>query len=77
MYFNIGSRLYRKWENLPDGDPDKAELERFLKVYEQAPLFLVGMSDEDLIIHGIDIPENRPDPIVSPLPHNGEATGDF
>ena len=54
MYFKIGSRLYRKWKNLSDGDPDKAELERFLKVYEQAPLFLVGMSDEDLIIHDIE-----------------------
>jgi len=77
MYFKIGSRLYRKWKNLPDGDPDKAELERFLKVYEQAPLFLVGMSDEDLIVHGIDSPENRPDPIVLHCLTNGEATGDF
>jgi len=39
MYLKIGSRLYHKWKNLPAGDPDKAELERFLKVYEQAPFY--------------------------------------
>jgi hypothetical protein len=54
MYLKIGSRLYRKWKNLPPDDPDKTELERFLKIYEQAPLFLVGFSDEDLIVQGIE-----------------------
>jgi len=54
MYLKIGSRLYRKCKNLPLDDSNKTELERFLKVYEQAPLFLVGFSDEDLIVQGIE-----------------------
>jgi len=54
MYFQIGTALYRKWKDLPPEDPDKAELERFLKIYEEAPLFIVGFSDEDLIVTGVE-----------------------
>jgi hypothetical protein len=36
------------------GDQDRKELERFLWAYAEAPLFLVGFSDEGLVIEDVD-----------------------
>jgi hypothetical protein len=52
-YERIGNGLYKCYAGWPDGSPLKAHLKKFLDSFIKAPLFLVGFTEEDLLVYDI------------------------